>query len=377
MHSPNQPSTRLAVRLSFLVAGFGLACWAPLVPFAKQQLAVDEGVLGVLLLCLGVGSIVAMVMSGIISARYGSKPVVIAGGLGLVITLPLLTLVNAPWELGLVLFFFGGSLGAVDVAINLQAVEVERAANRPLMSGFHALFSVGGFLGAGAVTFFLSLGLSALVTCLICSALMLAAVIVAAPGLLRTSQNHSGPLFVLPRGLVLLLALLMAITFLVEGAILDWSALLIIGEGRVPESLGGLGYMLFAIAMTIGRFAGDSIAHRFGDNAIMWWGGLLTIFGFLVLLLTPNGHLSMSGFFLIGLGASNIVPVLFRRAGSQKIMPAALAVAAVTTIGYAGMLLGPAAMGFVADLWSLPASFWMLALMMCAVPLAARAVTKD
>ncbi len=377
MQSPNQPATRLAVRLSFLVAGFGVACWAPLVPFAKQQLAVDDGVLGILLLCLGVGSIVAMVMSGIISARYGSKPIVIAGGLGLTISLPLLTLATTPWELGLVLFVFGGSLGAIDVAMNLQAVEVERAANRPLMSGFHALFSVGGFLGAGAVTFLLSLGLNELVTCLICSALMLVAIIIAVPGLLKTSQNHSGPLFVLPRGLVLIIALLMAITFLVEGAILDWSALLIVGEGRVPESLGGLGYMLFAIAMTIGRFAGDSIAHRFGDKAIMLWGGLFTIFGFLVLLLSPNGYLSLSGFFLIGLGASNIVPVLFRRAGSQKIMPAALAVAAATTIGYAGMLLGPAVMGFVADLWSLPASFWMLALMMCAVPLAARAVTRD
>jgi MFS family permease len=376
MQSPDQPKTRLAVRLSFLVAGFGVACWAPLVPFAKQQLAVDDGVLGVLLLCLGVGSIVAMVMSGIISARYGSRPLVIAGGLGLAISLPLLTLATTPWELGLVLFVFGGSLGAIDVAMNLQAVEVERAANRPLMSGFHALFSVGGFLGAGAVTFLLSLGLNPLLTCLICSALMFIFIIIAVPGLLRTSQNHSGPLFALPRGLVLIIAMLMAITFLVEGAILDWSALLIIDEDRVPESLGGLGYMLFAIAMTIGRFAGDSIAHRFGDKAIMWWGGLFTIFGFLVLLLAPNGYLSLSGFFLIGLGASNIVPVLFRRAGSQKIMPAALAVAAATTIGYAGMLLGPAVMGFVADLWSLPVSFWMLAVMMCAVPLAARAVTK-
>jgi len=376
MHSPDQPATRLAVRLSFLVAGFGLACWAPLVPFAKQQLAVDDGVLGVLLLCLGVGSVIAMLLSGIISARYGSKPIVILGGVGLALSLPLLTLATTPFALGAVLFVFGASLGAIDVAINVQAVEVERAANRPLMSGFHALFSVGGFLGAGIVTFFLSFGLSAVAACLICSVLMLIAMAIASPRLLRTSQNHDGPFFVLPKGLVLLLSILAAITFLVEGAILDWSALLITGEGRVSEAEGGLGYMLFAIAMTLGRFAGDSITTHFGDKAIMLWGGLLTIFGFLVLLLIPHVYLSLSGFFLIGLGASNIVPVLFRRAGSQKLMSPALAVAAVTMLGYAGMLVGPAGMGFVADLFGLPASFWMLALLMCLVPFSAKAVTR-
>lgn len=376
MHSADNPATHLAVRLSFLVAGFALSCWAPLVPFAKQQLAVDDGVLGVLLLCLGVGSIIAMLFAGIISARYGSKPIVIAGGIGLALSLPLLTLATTPMELGAALLVFGASLGAVDVAINVQAVEVERAASRPLMSGFHALFSVGGFLGAGAVTLFLSFDLSAFVACLICSVAMLVAMAVAAPRLLRTSQCQEGSLFVLPKGLVLLLAILAAITFLVEGAILDWSALLITGEGRVSETQGGIGYMLFAIAMTIGRFAGDSIAARFGDKSIMLWGGLITIIGFLVLLLIPNGYVSLSGFFLIGLGASNIVPVLFRRAGSQNIMSPALAIAAVTMLGYAGMLVGPAAVGFVADIFGLPASFWMLALLMCMVPLSAKAVTR-
>lgn len=376
MHSHDHPATHLAVRLSFLVAGFALSCWAPLVPFAKQQLAVDDGVLGVLLLCLGVGSIIAMLFAGIISARYGSKPIVIAGGIGLALTLPLLALATTPLALGAVLLAFGASLGAVDVAINVQAVEVERAANRPLMSGFHALFSVGGFLGAGAVTLFLSFDLSALAACVICSVFMLIAMAVAAPRLIRTSQDQGGPLFVLPKGLVLLLAVLAAITFLVEGAILDWSALLITSEGRVSETQGGIGYMLFAIAMTIGRFAGDSIATRFGDKLIMSWGGLITIIGFLVLLLIPDGYVSLSGFFLIGLGASNIVPVLFRRAGSQNIMSPALAIAAVTMVGYAGMLVGPAAVGFVADLFGLPASFWMLALLMCMVPVSAKAVTR-
>ena len=114
-------------------------------PFAKQRLAVDDGVLGLLLLCLGIGSVVAMLLTGVLSARYGSKPIILVGGLGLAVVLPWLALASTPLLLGAALFAFGASLGSIDVALNIHAVEVERAAGRPLMSGFHALFSIGGF----------------------------------------------------------------------------------------------------------------------------------------------------------------------------------------------------------------------------------------
>ena len=186
MSSANRPATRLATRLSFLVAGFGIACWAPLVPFAKQRLAIDDGTLGLLLLCLGVGSVVAMLLTGFLSARYGSKPIIIIGGLGLAILLPLLPIANSPLTLGFSLFVFGASLGSIDVAMNIHAVEVERAAGRPLMSGFHALFSVGGFAGSTLVTSLLSLRLGTLASTLICSVLMLIAMLVAWPRLIRS-----------------------------------------------------------------------------------------------------------------------------------------------------------------------------------------------
>src|SRR4051794_22301682 len=135
MSSADRPATRLATRLAFLVAGFGVACWAPLIPFAKQRLMVNEGVLGLLLLCLGVGSILAMTLTGVVNARYGSRPMILAGSLGLSIILPLLSLARTPLELGLLLFVFGASLGSLDVAMNIHAVEVERASGRSLMSG--------------------------------------------------------------------------------------------------------------------------------------------------------------------------------------------------------------------------------------------------
>lgn len=376
MQSADRPETRLATRLAFLIAGFGLACWAPLVPFAKARLGVDDGVLGILLLCLGLGSVAAMLATGMLSARYGSKPIIIAGGFGLALTLPILTIASTPFTLGITLAAFGASLGSLDVAMNIHAVEVEKGANRPLMSGFHALFSIGGFIGSLLVTLLLSVHAGPLVATLLSSALMVAAMVVAWPRLLKTVPSEDAPLFAIPRSFVLLLAVLAAITFLVEGAILDWSALLLTTQGRVEASHGGLGYMLFAIAMTVGRLAGDTITAKLGDRAIMLWGGLIAVAGFVVLLLSPIAILAMSGFLLIGLGASNIVPVLFRKGGTQTVMPAGLAVAAITMCGYAGVLIGPASVGFVANHVGLPGSFWMLAILLCAAPLCAGIVTR-
>jgi predicted MFS family arabinose efflux permease len=361
--------TRLATRLSFLVAGFGLACWAPLVPFARERLAVDEGMLGLLILCLGIGSVLAMLAAGVLSARFGSRPIIVAGGFGLMLTLPLLAIAPTPVTLGASLLLFGGSLGSLDVAMNIHAVEVERGASRPLMSGFHALFSIGGFIGSAMMTSLLSLKVSALHGVLMASALMALAIATAWPRLLRTKAVDGEPHFALPRGIVLVLAGLTAATFLAEGALLDWSALLITDARLVGVEQGGLGYMLFAVAMTVGRLAGDTLTARVGDRSTLLWGGCIAVAGFALLLTSPIAAAALAGFILIGLGAANIVPVLFRRAGSQTVMPPGLAVAAITTSGYAGVLMGPASIGFVAKAVGLNVAFWMLAALLGLAPL--------
>lgn len=372
--SADRPATRLATRLAFLATGFGMACWAPLVPFAKARLGVDEAQLGLLLLCLGVGSILAMPVTGLLSARLGSRPMILLGGGGLCALLPVLAFAHDPIVMGLALLVFGASLGTIDVAMNAHAVEVETAAGKPLMSGFHAMFSVGGFVGAGGMTLLLSLGVRPLPAALCCAALTLAAVAGAAPGLLRARPGGApgDSAFVFPRGVVLLIAGLAAVTFLAEGALLDWSALLITQKGLATAAQGGLGYMLFSVAMTIGRLSGDAVVNRLGPRTVLLFGGLLAVAGFVVLLTAPVGPIAMAGFLLIGLGASNIVPVLFSAAGRQKTMPPALAVAAITTTGYAGILAGPAVVGFVAHAIGLAAAFWLLAGLICLVPLLAR-----
>lgn len=376
--SADRPATRLATRLSFLVAGFGLACWAPLVPFAKQRLAVDDGTLGLLLLCIGIGSVVAMLLTGPLSARFGSKPIILAGGFGLAVVLPVLTLATTPLALATALLAFGAALGSIDVAMNVHAVEVERAAGTPLMSGFHALFSIGGFAGATLMTVLLSWGVDPLYGTLASAAAMAIAMAFVWPRLLAGAQGPvEGSLFVRPRGIVLLLAGLAAVTFLAEGAMLDWSALLITDAGLASASQSGVGYMLFAIAMTAGRLAGDRVTARIGDRNTLRWGGILAVVGFVVLLAAPIAWLRMSGFLLIGLGASNIVPVFFRKAGAQTAMPSALAIGAITTAGYAGILVGPAGIGFVAHAVGLQAAFWMVAALLCLIPLTAHIVAGN
>ena len=375
MGSVDRPATRLATRLAFLVAGFGIACWAPLVPFAKARLGVDDATLGLLLLCLGIGSVVAMLATGPLSARYGSRPVIIAGGIGLAVVLPFLSVVSSIATLGGALLLFGAALGSIDVAMNVHAVEVERASDRPLMSGFHALFSIGGFAGSLLMTALLSAGVGALAGTLLAAVIMLAAMAGAAPRLLRSSKAEEGPIFIVPHGIVLLLAGLAAATFLAEGAMLDWSALLISDKGLVARDQGGIGYILFAVAMTAGRLGGDALTSRIGDRRTLIWGGLLAVAGFAVLLLAPVKLMALAGFLLIGFGASNIVPVFFRMAGTQQTMPAALAVGAITTTGYAGILVGPAGIGFLAHGVGLPAAFWVLAGLIALVPLTANIVT--
>ena len=368
--SADSPGARLATRIAFLVAGFGLAAWAPLIPFAKGRIGADDGVMGLLLLCLGAGSVTAMLRTGPLCARYGCKPVVVGSGLAMALLLPPLAVVSSPWTLGLVLLGFGGALGSLDVAMNVHAIEVERDSGRSLMSGFHAMFSVGGFVGAGVVTALLSVGVGPLAATLPCTAAMMVAMGLTAPRLAEAGRVAEGHSLAWPRSAaMLLLAGLAAVCFLVEGAMLDWSALLLTTRSLAAPAQGGLGYAFFAVAMTVGRFSGDAITSRIGDRATMQWGGALAVAGFVVLLCGGRLELALGGFVLIGLGAANVVPVLFRRCGSVPGTSPAMAVAALTTVGYAGQLMGPAAVGFVSQLSSLPAAFWLLAGLMVLVPL--------
>ncbi|KRC25741.1 MFS transporter [Acidovorax sp. Root217] len=362
-----------ATRVAFFISGFAMAAWAPLVPFTKAQLSLHEATLGLLLLCMGAGSIVSMPLAGALSARWGCRRVLVASALLVCASLPLLALApTAPW-LGVALFLFGAGIGGLGCAGNIQAILVERASGRPMMSGFHGLFSLGGVAGAGGMIVLLGvLGTSLGQATAAVAAVVLALLALAAPHFLAGGGAQSGPAFARPTGVVLFIGTLCFILFLAEGAMLDWSAVFLTQVQGMPAERAGLGYAAFATAMTVGRLTGDRWVRRIGPQRTVLTGALLAAAGLGLATLAPTWPLALPGFALVGLGCSNIVPVLFSLAGRQHAMPESLAVPAIATMGYAGVLMGPALIGFVAHGTSLVAALLLLAGLLGAVAASAR-----
>ncbi|QTT88050.1 MFS transporter [Pseudomonas chlororaphis] len=358
---------QMATRIAFFIAGFGIAAWAPLVPYAKARAGLDEGTLGLLLLCLGVGSILAMPIAGVLAGRFGCRRVMAAGSLLICLALPLLATVSTVPLLIAGLFMFGAGLGTVDSTVNLQAVIVERASGRPMMSGFHGLFSLGGIVGAAGVSALLGLGLSPLGATLVVVALLVVALLKAAPHMLPYGSQSSGPAFAVPHGVVLFIGCLCFVVFLAEGAVLDWSAVFLSAERQVDAAYAGLGYAAFALTMTVGRLTGDTIVHKLGAKRVIVMGGSVAAAGLLLATLAPAWEAALVGYALVGVGCSNIVPVLYTAVGKQTLMPEAIAVPAITTLGYAGILAGPALIGFIAHGSSLSIAFGLIAVMLIGV----------
>lgn len=362
-------AARSATRYSFLVAGLAMAAWAPMVPYVKARLALDEATLGLVLLALGAGSAVSMPLVGIVAHRWGYRRVIVGAGLLAAVTLPLLPVVPGVWGLTATLFGYGFLLGTMDVAMNSHAVEVERREGRALMSGFHGLFSVGGLLGSGGLSALLSFGLGLPAAAGVIAVVLAGVVLSQRTRLLSTHAGADDALPVrlrLPDRLLLWLGLLCFVSFLAEGALLDWSAVFLRDVRGVAPTLAGLGYSCFSIAMAVGRLAGDAVIQRMGAVTAVRVGAAVAVAGLLLATLVPAVSAGLVGFALVGLGAANIVPVMFSAAGRLPDHVPSMSLATVTALGYAGMLTGPALIGFVAHASSLPVALALIAgLLLC------------
>jgi len=348
--SRRQPA---ATRIIFFVLGFAAGGWAPLVPFAKERLRLTDGGLGLLLLCLGAGSIVAMPLAGALAARFGCRRVLMAALATAVLAFPLMAIAAPVSALAAALFLFGAALGSMDCVINMQAIIVERERGRPMMSGFHALYSLGGVAGAAVVSGLFAIGAPALVSALCVSAILFLAGAASWPGLLARSSGEPGLAFALPRGVVLVIGLFCFVLFLAEGSALDWSAVFLRTVRGAAPAQAGLAYVAFSAAMTTGRLVGDRIVGRIGQLRTVAFGAAFAAAGLAFATLAPGWLAAAAGYALVGAGCSNVVPVLFTLTGRQKAMPESAAVAAVSVFGYAGVLAGPAAIGLLASLSSL------------------------
>ncbi|PAW33743.1 MFS transporter [Pantoea vagans] len=363
----NNVSSAQATRIIFFLAGFITATWAVIVPFARANTGVNEAQLGTLLLCLGVGALIAMPVTGWLTSRFGCRRVILVAVALIVISTPWLAVLSDPLLLALALLVFGIGIGVTDCAMNIQAILVEKQAAKPVMSGFHGMYSVGGIAGAGFMTLILAMGFSVLTGCLLAVAAVIIMTLVSVSGLLTYANPAEGPVFAVPRGSVLIIGIICFAVFLTEGTVLDWSAVYLTDVRAIPVSLGGLGYTCFAVAMTVARLTGDRIISSLGRLPVVLGGALVAAAGMAMVTFIAFWPLSLLGYTLVGAGCANIVPVMFSAAGRQTVMPQAVAIPAITTLGYLGVLSGPAVIGYVAHYTHLGFSFSLIMALMLVV----------
>ncbi|MFY7004820.1 MFS transporter [Acinetobacter pittii] len=349
---------RLATRLSFFSLGFATAAWAPLIPFAQQRLNLNHADFGLLLLCMGIGSMIAMPATGALVKRWGCRPLIALALMLLMVLLPSLTMWSSIVTMAVALFIFGSAAGCLGVAINLQAVVVEKHSVRALMSSFHGMCSLGGLTGAMLVTALLAVGLSPLMSTL--SVVMILLVIggVAIPSCLTSFEQdekqhedttQAPKKLYRPDGIILLIGVMCFIAFLSEGAAMDWGGIYLTSKYQLNPAFAGLAYTFFALSMTTGRFAGHILLKQWGEKNIVTYSAIGAAIGMAVIVTAPVWQVVVLGYALLGLGCSNIVPVMFSRVGRQNNMPKAAALSLVSTIAYTGSLSGPALIGLIGE----------------------------
>jgi predicted MFS family arabinose efflux permease len=346
---------RLAVLVAFFINGALLATWVSRIPAIQIKLDLSEGELGIVLLGIGVGVLVALSLAGGIIGRFGSRLVTVAGAIAMCVFLPLLALAPNAITLWAALFLFGMAISTMDVAMNDQAVMVEQRSNKPLMSSFHASWSIGTLTGAllGAGIAWLSLGsLPHFILSAILFFILMALVI---RFLLPTEgqKEEDESIFRLPPRVVWPLGAIAFCAAIGEGAMADWSGVYLSRTIHTTAAFAALGFAAFSLTMTIGRLLGDWLATRFNPTLVVRFGGLLAFVGIMAAIITTEPVVVLLGFAAVGLGLANVVPLSFSAAGKLSNLPAGVGIAGVAAIGYAGFLAGPPLIGLIAEATSL------------------------
>lgn len=356
-------ANRVAVSVAFFLNGLMFASWVLHIPSIQARLGIGEAALGLALLSLSLGAVTALLLAARVLAAFGSRAVTAAATLLNCLLLPLPVLAPSFGLLVAALVLFGFSSGIMDVAMNAQAAEIEKRHGAPLMSSFHGLFSLGGLAGAGAGGALLALvRLPSLHVLIVASAGCLAAAAASRHLLPATPQGKAArPVFTLPPSALLGLCLLAFISMISEGSMADWSGVYFRKTLAVPPEAAGLGYAAFSLAMAAARFAGDRLNRAAGPVRLSRVAAGLAAAGMTVALLSTGPLAAAAGFALVGLGLANVIPLIFSAAGRFPGLSPGAGIAAVATVGYTGFLVGPPALGFVAEAFSLRAALGIVA----------------
>ncbi len=345
------PPSRIAVKIIFFLNGFVHANYYSRLPRIQEQYQIDNGIIGLVLLSSAVGALLAMPFTGWLIIGQGSRRITIIGCLLYCLLIPFI-----PWmavTVGLMALFFilGVAAGMLDVAMNSQAVMVEKEMRKPIMTSFHALFSVGMMLGAMCGSFFTELNVGLPLHFLLICVLSLITLAVARYYLIHDKPESApeGPAFRLPNAAMISIGVIAFCCMLGEGAMADWSTNYMENVALADKALAPLGLSAFAMAMTLGRVFGDSGRVRFGDRYLMIGCGLIATFGLLIVIIFVHPLAVIAGLFIVGIGLSAIVPIAYSVAGHSRDLPPGVGLAMVTTVGYSGFLFGPPIIGLIAS----------------------------
>lgn len=346
-------NNRIAVKIAFFVNGFVYANWVSRLPRIQEIYHADDGTIGLVLLASSLGAVGAMPFTGWAIIKNGSRRITLFAVLSYCLVVPLIPIMPSLGALMFLYLILGVVTGMLDVAMNAQAIMIEQHYKRPIMTSFHALFSIGMASGAWCGALFADLEFDLTAHFVSVVAIALLASFWAARNLIHDkpdpSLKHDGPLFRLPNKALISIGIITFCCMLGEGAMSDWSVNYMENITLSSKTLAPVGLSAFAMAMTFGRIFGDRVRLTLGDKNMIMTGGIISTTGLIVTLLVIQPYVAILGFFLVGLGLSTIVPIAYSIAGSSKALPPGVGLAMVTTVGYSGFLFGPPIIGFLAD----------------------------
>lgn len=354
---------RIALGSIFFFMGLCFASWAARIPEIQAKFELSEGQLGTILLCLPIGSLAGLPIAGWMVHKFGSQLVILMGGITYALILLMVGLSPAIWVLVLVLIAFGMLGNTMSIALNTQAIDLEKTMGKSILASFHGLWSLAGFVGAGIGAAMILLNFSPAGHFAIVMGISFLILFMAKPFVVKEANPSKGGGLVLkrPDDLLLRVGLISFLGMMCEGCMFDWSGVYFKKIVEVTPEYVTLGYVAFMGAMASGRFITDRLTLRFGKVQIIRYSGILIFVGLLISVIFPTIILATLGFLLVGFGVAAIVPMSFSIAGRSKLYSPGIALALVSTIAYFGFLVGPPLIGFIADLFELKVSFALIA----------------
>jgi len=353
---------RLAVTVFFFVSGFVYANWASSIPHLQQKLHLSDAALGTLLISLPVGLMLTMPLSAWLIGKYKSRNIVLGGAILYVLLLSCIGFADKVWQMAIVLFAFGASRNLFNISINTQSIGVQQLYQKSIIASFHGVWSIASLAGAAFASILISLGVMPEFRLVLVTGLSLVLIVIFWGNTLESSANADAkkPAFALPDKSLLNLGLIAFCCMLCEGTMSDWSGIYLSKELHLSKGYVNMGYVAYLGCMTSGRLLGDWLANQLGNKKLLLISSLLLGLGALLIACFHSLIPAILGFMLCGFGVSCVVPFLFSHAGKSATMSSGVAIAAVSTIGYLGFLIGPPLVGFLSSAIGLRYTYFLV-----------------